>query len=259
MRQQAINIESVPLQKFTIPIIPAFKAGLKEKEKEKEKEKDIIIDQDKEKEKEYGNEEELLNAKFREIAEILNIPLQGKVDDQGRRIAIQAGVAIALIHIFETRDLNQITRAFSQAFYLLIHHSNNEVKLLLYSQQPYKGLLRLFNHHNNLIIEDAISAIKGFLIAGANSTPDSQIHPHFDAMQQHQGIERIYELFKNNQNNNIKTRAALGIGYLFRSREIHDPNMSLEIINYLREHIRDIDAWAKDNIQCAIKYISKNN
>ncbi|KAA6380548.1 MAG: hypothetical protein EZS28_023926 [Streblomastix strix] len=203
------------MQKFTIPIIPAFRAGLKEKQKEKEK--DINIDQGKEKEKEYGIEEELLNAKFKEIAEILNIPLQGKIDDQGRRIAIQAGVAIALIHIFETRDLNQITK-----------------------------------------LNSAISSLFNIIQAGSHSNSQSHLHPHYEKIQECNGIEKIFELFKKNISKFSRDRAALIIGYLFRARKIPDPNMRTEIISYLKICVNDTDVWIKDQAKWRIKDLMLN-
>jgi hypothetical protein len=46
-------------------------------------------------------------------------------------------------------------------------------------------------------------------------------------------IEKISELFNQNLNKYSKDRTALCIGYIFRDREITDPNIVLDIINHL--------------------------
>ncbi|KAA6376817.1 MAG: hypothetical protein EZS28_027656 [Streblomastix strix] len=194
-----------------------------------------------------GTEEEK-NLKYQQQENdflFLTAILEGRNDDELRLRVIKAGIAHKFLHIFETRDLALITRTMSYTFAILTASGGDLIRLLIFSKKPYSGLLRLLSHTNSLVVNDAIVSIFHILISGANSNPGAKAHPHYDMIQQLHGVQKIFELFKKNVSKYSKDRAALSIGYIYPSREITDPNMRFEIINYLVSVLGDSDMKVK--------------
>ncbi|KAA6386902.1 MAG: hypothetical protein EZS28_017570 [Streblomastix strix] len=168
------------------------------------------------------------------ICQYINNKFYNKEDDQGRLQLIEAGVTANLLTIFETRDLNEITKPYIDAFIKFTSKSSDETVLqLIKKKDPFPGLIR------------------------SNGTDWNQPHPYFQAVEQLGGVEKIFELFKKNLNNDLKDRSAICIGYLFRAREITNPEMK-QVIVYLKQLVNDPDAWTNGEAKFAIKGLAKN-
>ncbi|KAA6384417.1 MAG: putative NEK/NEK2 protein kinase, partial [Streblomastix strix] len=193
------------------------------------------------------------NCKF------LSLALNDRKDDDGRKRVIKSGVIEGFINVFENYELNSITRTFSNTFFDLTFNSTDEVKLLIYNKKPYPGLIRLLEHKKNKVIEDAIKSIFHILHSGAITTSESDPHPHYETIQENDGIKKIFALFQKNGSKYSRDRSALCIGYIFKAREIADPIMRQEIINHLKILLNDSYAWVKERTKIALKYLAQNN
>ncbi|KAA6369998.1 MAG: hypothetical protein EZS28_034475, partial [Streblomastix strix] len=142
-----------------------------------------------------------------------------KKNDEYRKRCIQCGIAKALVNIFENWKLEDIKESHSQAFfYLTYNNNNNEIKQLLFTLHPFKGLLNLLNHSNSYIQSDGLVSIFNIQKGGSETTSESEIHPYFDAIASIGGIEKIYEFMnRNNTNKDCKDRSAITIGFFYRA------------------------------------------
>ncbi|KAA6378522.1 MAG: hypothetical protein EZS28_025950 [Streblomastix strix] len=207
-----------------------------------------------------GNEEQLKQIKMQQDGDcwILASILSERKDDELRLRIINSGIVDALLNILLTRDLNAITHAFLQAFYVLAN-SSNEIKQSLYEKHPYPALIRLLNHPNNKIVEYSIASIYNIMIVGINTMSISEQHPHFVEVHSCDGIRKLFNLFKRNDiTKRIKHRGALCIGNLFRSQEIPNKEMKTEIIAHLKALLKDPDDWEKNAAKKALKGLSQN-
>ncbi|KAA6403714.1 MAG: putative NEK/NEK2 protein kinase [Streblomastix strix] len=183
----------------------------------------------------------------------------GKKDDIGRKRIIQSGVIEGFNNVFENYDLNLITRTYSQAFFNIANNSNNEIIHLINNKKPYPGLIRLHEHTDKEIACDAIVSILLILQAGADSTSKSDPHPHYESVQQCDGIKKIFAQFKKNENKYSRDRSALCIGFLFKAREITDQTMRKEIIGHLKILLSGSDAWVKKRAKDALQNLAQND
>ncbi|KAA6379436.1 MAG: hypothetical protein EZS28_025036 [Streblomastix strix] len=226
--------------------------------------KDVDLDQiaNNLRKKLYGNEEQQKQIKIQQDGDcwILASILSGREDDELRLRIINSGIVDALLNIFLIRDLNTITHAFSQAFFVLTTKSNNEIDQSLYEKHPYPALIRLLNHQNIDIADDTITSIYNILILGTDTPSISEKHPHFTDIHSCDGIRKLFDLFKRNditkRINNITSRC---LGNLFRAQEIPDKQLRTEIIAHLKALLKDPDDWEKNAAKKAIKYLSQND
>ncbi|KAA6372496.1 MAG: hypothetical protein EZS28_031976, partial [Streblomastix strix] len=208
-----------------------------------------------------GKQEQQKNIIQRQETDVLFLSSvrEGRNDNELRKRIISSGVVESLLIIFNTRDLNSITRTYSLAFFHLTNPSSDEVKLLIAEKKPYPGLIRLLVHTDDDIVNDSISSIFLILQTGSNTTPESDPHPHYESLQESDGIKKIFALFHKNGSRYNRDRSALCIGYLFRAREITDPIMRQEIINHLKSLLSDENAWLKDTAKWRLKYLAQNS
>ncbi|KAA6367694.1 MAG: hypothetical protein EZS28_036779, partial [Streblomastix strix] len=190
--------------------------------------------------------------------EFLSLALIDRKDDDGRKRVFQSDVIEGFINVFQNYELNSITRTYSLAFVNLINPSSDEIKLLIYNKKPYPGLIRLLKHTDNLVASDAIISILIILQTGSKTTPESDPHPHYETIQESDGIKKIFALFQKNGNKYSRDRSALCIGYLFKAREITDPIMRQEIIGHLKSLLNDSNAGVKESGKQALKYLAQN-
>ncbi|KAA6368677.1 MAG: hypothetical protein EZS28_035796, partial [Streblomastix strix] len=176
-----------------------------------------------------------------------------------RKQIISSGVVESLLFIYTKRDLNSITQTNSETFIDLIQNSSDEVKLLIYNKKPYPGLIRLLEHSNDKIASDAIKSIFLLLEAGSDTTSDKDPHPHFESMQESNGIQKIFALFQKNQSKYSRVWAVICIGYLFRAQQITDQIMRKEIISHLKSLLSDSDVWVKYRAKDALYYLAQND
>ncbi|KAA6379386.1 MAG: hypothetical protein EZS28_025088 [Streblomastix strix] len=189
---------------------------------------------------------------------LISAILEGSDDNELRKRIISSGIVENLLFIFSNRDLNSITREFSQIFFNVTSNSNNEVKLLIYYKNPYPGLIRLLEHPDNLIVGDAIASILFIIQAGSITTPDNDPHPHYEQILACDGLNQIFTLFQKNLSKYSRDRASICLGFLFKSRKITDTVMKLDIINHLKILLNDSDDLVKERAQKAIKYLAQN-
>ncbi|KAA6353361.1 MAG: hypothetical protein EZS28_051112, partial [Streblomastix strix] len=189
---------------------------------------------------------------------ILKYTLKDNNDDELRIRIIEIGIAEKLLLMFQSLNLNLITRSISFAFENIAIPSSSRIKNLLYSKKPYPGLIRLLYHPDIEIIDNTIITIYQILLVGSKTPPKQGVHPHFEEIQECNGIVKIFALFRQNQSKKSKDRAVLSIGNIFRAREIPDQNMRTEIISYLKICVNDTDVWIKDQAKWRIKDLMLN-
>ncbi|KAA6396048.1 MAG: hypothetical protein EZS28_008424 [Streblomastix strix] len=207
-----------------------------------------------------GTQEQQKNITQRQETDVLllSLILEGRNDNELRKRILSSGIVESLLTIFIKRDLNSITRTYSLAFFHLTNLSNNEVILLIAEKKPYPGLIRLLEHTVDDIVNDSISSIFHILQTGSNTSPESDPHPHYQSLQQFDGIKKIFALFKKNIDKYKRDRSALCIGFLFRARKIADPIMRQEIIGHLKSLLNDDDDQVKQTAKDQLKYLSLN-
>ncbi|KAA6396604.1 MAG: putative MAP kinase kinase family domain protein [Streblomastix strix] len=178
-------------------------------------------------------------------------------DEEGRREAIKDGLIEGLNYALQNHELNSISRKYSEAFHHLTKTSD-QIDLLIYQKQPFQGLLRLLEHPESLIVGDAINSIICVLMSGTDTTSIKQQHPHFTSIQQYDGIRKMFQLFNKNKDKHSKDRASICIGYLFRSQEIADSSMRVQIIKHLISLLSDADKWTKLVSKLALNQLAQN-
>ncbi|KAA6372446.1 MAG: hypothetical protein EZS28_032027, partial [Streblomastix strix] len=185
--------------------------------------------------------------------------LHGREDIQLRRDLINFGIVDALLHIFASRDLNEITQPYTQAFFVFTHPSNFTLYQLLIEKSPFFSLLRLFDHKDEDIISDIISSIDSILYAGAIGTELTSQHPYYTDLATAGGIEKVYSLFKQSTVEFHKIVSAICLGMVFRAQEIKDSDMKEEIITYLKCIVdSNDDIKTQNEIKLAIKCLAQN-
>ncbi|KAA6372378.1 MAG: hypothetical protein EZS28_032096 [Streblomastix strix] len=199
---------------------------------------------------------------------LLSSVIEGRNDIELIKRIISSGIVESFLLIFTKRDLNSITRTYLSPLFDLTNNSSDEVKLLIAEKKPYPGLIRLLEHTNNNIAGDAIVSIFNIQLSGTNTTKESDPHPHYESIQESDGIKKIFALFQKNKSKYSRDRSAISLGYLFRAREITDPIMRQEIINHIKSLLNDddddgddddSDAWVKETAKNALKYLAQND
>ncbi|KAA6376702.1 MAG: hypothetical protein EZS28_027771, partial [Streblomastix strix] len=191
---------------------------------------------------------------------LLYIILKGRKDEALRKTMIDSEVADSLLFVFETRDLQTITKPISDAFFQLTVPCSDELKLMLYDKKPYPGLLRLLNHKDSKVIKDTILSISNILLAGTNTTAIDAPHPHFDVMMKYNGVEQLFTLFQRTDvEQQARDWAAICIGRLFRANEIPKQQMRTEIINHLKTIICNTVENIRVNSKYALVYLAQNS
>ncbi|KAA6388168.1 MAG: hypothetical protein EZS28_016305 [Streblomastix strix] len=190
------------------------------------------------------------------VCELICEILTGDEKDELRKRAIEAGVAEAIISIFTSRPLYQITKIYIDAFFNFTM-GNNENKKILIEKKPYPALIRLLDRSDTNIVNSVIGCIFNLLIVDTNTSFNSQ-HPHLIMIQECGGIDKIFDLFKRNLSKYSKDASAIIIGYLFKSRTITNQNQRRDVIAHLKTLINDTDQWAKNQSRKVLRYLAQN-
>ncbi|KAA6363480.1 MAG: hypothetical protein EZS28_040994 [Streblomastix strix] len=181
-------------------------------------------------------------------------------NDENRKRCIQCGIAKALVNMFENWNVEDIKEQHSQAFRNLAMTNNNEIKQLLFTLDPFKGLLNLLNHSNSNIQFFGIGSIFNIQLGGSNTTSDSDTHPYFDSIASIGGIEKIYEFMnRRSTSKSCKNRSAITIGYIYRARKIENVEMRTNIIKHLKTIVNDQDGWTQTCSRIALRYLAQNS
>ncbi|KAA6385673.1 MAG: hypothetical protein EZS28_018798 [Streblomastix strix] len=204
------------------------------------------------------NKEKILQRQI-EICELMIEMFNQKEDDEGKKCCIKAGIVKALVNIFLKQDSSYIKVQHARAFGVLTYPASDDVGLLIYSQFPFAGLLKLLEHSDANIQSNAVSSIWNIILAGAHSTSSTSLHPHFDILATHGGIEKLYQ-FSNSYsaNDHSKNIAVVCIGYLYRAKMIEIADMRKAVIDRLKKLINYIGNWGKEESRQALRYLDQN-
>ncbi|KAA6384950.1 MAG: putative CAMK family protein kinase [Streblomastix strix] len=165
---------------------------------------------------------------------ILINKLEYKEDDELRRQIIECGIVDALLHIFLTRRLESITLAYINAFFQLTL-TCKEIKQQIYLKNPYPALIRLLDHPIKVIVNITVITIHNILYGGVKITPNSEQHPHFEAISACNGVEKLFALLnQTNMTQRTQYLVTISIGFIFRSKEISDEAKRQMVINHLK-------------------------
>ncbi|KAA6365236.1 MAG: hypothetical protein EZS28_039236, partial [Streblomastix strix] len=94
----------------------------------------------------------------------------------------------------------------------------------------------------------------------SNSTSIAEVHPYFDAINSIGGIEKIYEFMnRNNTTQDCQNKAAITIGYFYKSRKIVNVEMRTNVIKYLKSLVNDQNEFIKFCSKISLKYLAQNS
>ncbi|KAA6374461.1 MAG: hypothetical protein EZS28_030013 [Streblomastix strix] len=178
-------------------------------------------------------------------------------DEEGRREAIKDRLIERLNYAFQNHELNSISGKYSDAMFHLITTSDH-ICLLIYQKKPFQGLFRILNHFESIIVDDTIDCILNILRSASITTSITQKYPHFSSIQQYDGIRKIFELFNKNKSKYGKDRASICICQLFRSQQIADSSMQVQITSQLISLLSDSDQWTNERSRKALIYLAQN-
>ncbi|KAA6404324.1 MAG: hypothetical protein EZS28_000142 [Streblomastix strix] len=207
-----------------------------------------------------GSEDNINEIKERQF-KLCNflISLMKRLEDQEiMKLVISSGISQSLTIMFQKRDLESITRIFSQTFYNITAASKVDARVMIFEKQPFPGLIRLLNHSNIDIVSDSLNSIMNIVLAGTETTIETNVHPYFNEVNGCNGIEAIYSIFQQNINNDLKNTSAILFGHLYRSREIKDINQRIEIISHLKTLLNNSNIEIKKNGKNAIVDLGQN-
>ncbi|KAA6400768.1 MAG: hypothetical protein EZS28_003708 [Streblomastix strix] len=184
--------------------------------------------------------------------------LYGKQDIQLRRESINAGIVDILLHIFSSRDPDDITELYTRGFFVFTYPYSFPMSQLLIEKQPFPSLLLLLTHKDENIIVNILASIDNILYAGAIGSESTSQHPFFTDLASAGGIEKIYSVFKRTSNEYIKKISAICIGIVLKAQEIKDFTMRKEIISHIKSTINDPDEETRNEARLALRCLSQN-
>ncbi|KAA6359233.1 MAG: hypothetical protein EZS28_045240 [Streblomastix strix] len=149
-------------------------------------------------------------------------------DIEGRKQAVEAGIADALLKIFSTYPLESITPSHAWAFFELKFIKDDQINYDAFKSINFTGLVRLLNHPDITVVHRATISIQNILVSASCD-----------------GINKLFILFKKNLRKRSKDEASICIGHLFRAKEIPKTEMRKEVISYLKAAVNDSDSWMK--------------
>ncbi|KAA6389712.1 MAG: hypothetical protein EZS28_014762 [Streblomastix strix] len=184
--------------------------------------------------------------------------IQNDDDIEGRKQALNAGIADALLKIFTTYPLESITQSHIWAFFELTYITDDQIKYDAFKNINFTGIVRLLDHHDIAIINRAVISIHNFIIHGTNLTSISSPHPYYQSLASCDGINKLFILFKKNLSKYSKDNASICIGHLFRAKEIPNTEMRKKVISYLKTAVNDSDSWMKRNSMKRLRELAQN-
>ncbi|KAA6397905.1 MAG: putative CAMK family protein kinase [Streblomastix strix] len=190
--------------------------------------------------------------------EVLSIILRKRNEDELFKIVINSGIVEALLAILKDRELSLITSLFVSTYFQLTKSTDKTVVFLYSKKNPYPSLIRLLNHNDRYVLDYTVKSINNILIAGANTTPFSSPHPHFEVLQKNGDIDILFSFFKSNNNKKTKDSAAICIGEIFRNQEIKDQQVKRAIISHLKLLLKDPDEWTRGAARSALGSLVQN-
>ncbi|KAA6376357.1 MAG: hypothetical protein EZS28_028115 [Streblomastix strix] len=172
---------------------------------------------------------------------------------------INSGIVDSLLKILSTWELDNITQPYIDALTSFTYPSNFEIIQQLIQKKSLPTLLRLFEHEDENIIKRAINAIDNIIYYGAIGTDTTQSHPYYQDLTQIGGIIKIFELFRRTKHEYSKIVSSTCLGIVFRAREMINPEMKVEIINYLKSIITHENYNLRKLAKLALKCLAQNS
>ncbi|KAA6402330.1 MAG: hypothetical protein EZS28_002135 [Streblomastix strix] len=208
-----------------------------------------------------GQEGSIDSQRQIEICEyLIELFKDSKINDEYRNRFIQCGAAKALLNIFQNWKLEDIKEQYSEAFFLLAYTSNEEIIQLIFTLNPFKGLLNLLEHSNIIIQKRGLESIFNIQLGGSRSKSKTEVHPYFDAIASIGGIEKIYEFMnRNNTTKYCKDLSAITIGYFYRARNYENVDMRINVIKQLKSVVQDQNNSLKVNAKSALNKLTFNS
>ncbi|KAA6391652.1 MAG: hypothetical protein EZS28_012824 [Streblomastix strix] len=182
-----------------------------------------------------------------------------KDDNEGRKLAIQIGIADSLLKIFATRELETLSQAYAIAFFWLTFPCSFEIRQLIFQLNPYPALLRLLDSTNEANIDVTNLTIFNIQESGSETTQVTEAHHHYEVFIQCKGIEKLLELLDRNVDESIKNLSAINIAYLYRAREIADEEIRKKIIDRLKTVTNDSQNILNKYAILGLKYLAQNS
>ncbi|KAA6394930.1 MAG: hypothetical protein EZS28_009542 [Streblomastix strix] len=176
--------------------------------------------------------ESILHLQENECAKLI-LMIKVKLDE-GRLNAINHGISLNLINIYETRDLALITTPLLEVFNVLLQTSSDIIMQVFNNKNPYPGLFRLIEIKDNQIILLSLQSICSLLKGGLDTTEAIELHPHYDTIDRCNGIKILYKLFKlTSTTPELQDICSICIGRIYRSKEVQDKDMRVASIEAL--------------------------
>ncbi|KAA6310829.1 MAG: hypothetical protein EZS28_056237, partial [Streblomastix strix] len=121
------------------------------------------------------------------------------------------------------------------------------------------GLFRMLDIKSSDIILNTIMSISSIVRGGLDTTDISKPHPHYETIEQCNGLTKIFQVFRQSKDKNTKDMAAICFGRIHRQRLIKDVNQKVEIIQYLKSIMCDPDDWTKGESINALSFLALNS
>ncbi|KAA6403427.1 MAG: hypothetical protein EZS28_001055 [Streblomastix strix] len=182
--------------------------------------------------------------------------LHNRKDDNLHNLIIDVGIFHVLLYVFANRELNLITPLLSTTFDEIVNNVDEQILLKLLNTNPFKALIRLIVHPNELICRNAIVSICTFLELGSGSSNSDQ-HPYFDQFSSSNWISQIFKCFHRNSSEEQKNYSAICIGLLYKNREIVDTMMKQQIISHLKS-LSSCELECNSKAKKALIYLALN-
>ncbi|KAA6362203.1 MAG: hypothetical protein EZS28_042269, partial [Streblomastix strix] len=144
------------------------------------------------------------------------------------------------------------------ALFVFTHPYSITISQLLFEKKPFRYLLRILDHQDSFIVGNAIAAIDNILYCGAIGSDESLENPYYEELYQQGGIQKIFKLFQQTDNQFNKDGSALCLGFAFKSREIGDAQMKEQIISHLQSIVNHNEEETRNEVKLALKFLSYN-
>ncbi|KAA6360999.1 MAG: hypothetical protein EZS28_043474, partial [Streblomastix strix] len=134
-----------------------------------------------------------------------------------------------------------ISISFINTFLLFANLCDNKELQLLVSKKLYPHLFRLFSHISNKFIFRVINAIFTLLMYGTKTTTSASPHPHFVVIQEFEGTDQLYKLFKKIEADKLlKVKVGICLCLFFRAQEV-PKKLSVKIFPILKALSQDLE------------------